>query len=142
VSGILCAIRGGVECRSTIHKAVSLARERDLPVHFLYVLTPRLTPPIDGSRAEALSELFREMGESVLAAAQSTALASGVQAYVSVRRGNVGEEIIESCGDLSADYLVIGSPRRRSGRNAFKPASLEQLKARVEEEVGARVLLS
>jgi nucleotide-binding universal stress UspA family protein len=139
---ILCAIRGGAECRSTIDKAVSLAREQDLPVHFLYVVSARLLPAVEGSHADELSDLFREIGESVLAAAQSTAVASGVQAQVSVRWGSVGEEIIESCRDLSAEYLVIGSPGGRSGSNAFEPASLEQLKARAQDEVGARVLMS
>ena len=141
MSRIVCAIRGGADCRSTIDRAVALARESSLPLHFLYVVDLGLLPSTDSSQAEALSETLREMGKSVLAAAQSTALARGVQTEGCVRRGDVGDEIIGICSDLAAEYLVIGSPGRHRAGNVFPTASLRELKARAEQ-AGVRVLLS
>ena len=38
MSGIVCAIRGGPDSQPTIRRAISLAKETNLSLYFLYVI--------------------------------------------------------------------------------------------------------
>ena len=73
MSGILCAVRGGLESRVTIAEAISLAQKTGLPVHFVYVLNHQLLAETSRDRAGAAANQLRQMGQSILLAAQALA---------------------------------------------------------------------
>jgi nucleotide-binding universal stress UspA family protein len=142
MSAIVCAIRGGPDSQATIAQALALARQTDLPLHFLYVINVDFLSIIGHDPDPVLLERMRQMGESVLSAAQALAGAKGiVVAEGVVRYGNVEDEIAGLCREHSADYLVLGRPRVGAGEDVFTEASLRQFIERLEARAGVQVVL-
>jgi nucleotide-binding universal stress UspA family protein len=98
--------------------------------------------PTITSRVRTISEQMRQMGESILLAAQAQATAQGVMAQTAVRHGVVGEEISKFSHELGVDYLVLGRPGGGDEENVFTQGRLAQFRERVEKETGASVILS
>jgi nucleotide-binding universal stress UspA family protein len=142
MSGVVCAIRGGPRSQHTIERGIALAQETGLPLHFFYIVNLALLTRTTTSRVSTISEQMRQMGESILLAAQAQAAAHGVLALAAVRQGVVEEEIAALCHQLSADYLVLGQPGDPDGENVFTQGELAQFRERVERETGASVSLS
>ncbi len=142
MSGIVCAIRGGPSSQPTIDRAVALARETGLPLHFLYVVNLDFLTRTITSRVRTISEQMRQMGESILLAAQAQAAVQDVPAQIVVRQGEVGEEIAALCHEVSADYLVLGRPGGADEGDVFTQDRLAQFRERIEQETGASVVLS
>jgi nucleotide-binding universal stress UspA family protein len=94
------------------------------------------------SRVRTISEQMRQMGESILLAAQAQAAAQGVLAQTVVRHGEVGEQISQLCQALSAGYLVLGRPGGAEEKDVFTQDRLKRLRERIEEDTGAIVVLS
>jgi nucleotide-binding universal stress UspA family protein len=141
MSGIVCAIRGGPHSQATISRAIRLAQETDLVLHFLYVVNLDFLTYTTSSRVRTISEEMRQMGEFILLAAQSSALADGVTAETLVRQGDVGEEIVKLCRELAADYLVMGQPQIQQEESLFTQERLQAFVAETEEQTGAQVIL-
>lgn len=141
MSGIVCAVRGGPRSQHTIDRAVALAEETGLSLHFLYAVNLGFLTHTVTSRVRTISEQMRQMGESILLAAQARASAQGIMAETAVRHGEVGEEISGFCHELSADYLVLGRPGGKSEEDVFTRDRLAQFCERIEKETGAKVIL-
>jgi hypothetical protein len=140
MSGILCAVRGGLESRATITQAIGLARTTGLPVQFVYVLNEDLVPGTGSERAGAVANQVRQMGESVLLAAQALANSQGVLARGSARQGNVEDEIATACRELGAEYLVLNRPREgKDGRSS--PIS-QHFAERIGKQAGTELVWS
>jgi nucleotide-binding universal stress UspA family protein len=137
---IVCAIRGGPDSQATIAKAVALAQETDLPVHFLYVVNCDLLSSASSNYARAISKHIRQMGRAVLQKAQAMASVQGVRARGLVRQGKVGDEIASLCHDLGANYLILGRPQAQTEKNIFSEALLAQFIQRIEKQTGAEVV--
>lgn len=142
MSGIVCAIRGGPSSQHTIDRAIAVAQETGLSLHFFYVVNLGFLAPTTTNGVRTISEQMRQMGESILLAAQAQAAAQGVLAQAAVRQGEVGEEIATLCHQVSADYLVLGRPGVPDRENVFTQDQLAQFRTRVERETGAIVILS
>jgi nucleotide-binding universal stress UspA family protein len=142
MSGIICAIRGGPHSQPTIRKAISLAKETRLLLHFLYVVNLEFLSRTASSRVQVIQEEMQQMGEFILLAAQSTASAEGVNADGLVRHGKVRDEVIRICHEIGADYLVLGRPRVEREDTLFTDELLAQFVKRTEAETGAKVVLS
>lgn len=138
-SSVVCAIRGGLDSQSTIAKAVDLAREKDLTIHFLYVISQEWLPDSDQGRSEDLSGHLRQMADAVLARAQALANSHGVDAQSSVRHGDVEQEIAKVCRGEQASYLVLNAPQAKEG-NVFTPKRLAEFAKELERDTGARVV--
>jgi nucleotide-binding universal stress UspA family protein len=141
MSGIVCAVRGGPSSQHTIDQAVALAQETRLPLHFLYVVNLDFLTHTITSRVRTISEQMRQMGESIVLAAQAQAAAQGVMAQTVVRHGEVGEKISELCQELNADYLVLGRPGDAGEENLFTQDRLALFHEQIEKETGATVIL-
>jgi nucleotide-binding universal stress UspA family protein len=141
MAGIVCAVRGGPDSQVTISRAISLARETGLSLHFLYVVNLDFLTHTTSSRVRTISEEMRQMGEFILLAAQSAALAEGVTAETVVRQGDVGEEIVTLCRELAADYLVMGRPQIEQEESFFTHERLQSFVRDTEERTGAKVVL-
>jgi nucleotide-binding universal stress UspA family protein len=142
MAGIVCAVRGGPHSQSTIGRAIDLARETGLSLHFLYVVNLDFLTHTTSSRVRTISEEMRQMGEFILLAAQSKALTEGVAAETLVRQGNVGEEIVHLCRELAADYLVMGLPQIEQEESLFTHERLQAFVKDAEEQSGAKVVLA
>ena len=140
MSGILCAVRGGLESRATITQAIGLARTTGLPVQFVYVLNEDLVPGTGSERARAVANQVRQMGESVLLAAQALANSQGVLARGSARQGNVEDEIATACRELGAEYLVLN--RSREGTDGRSSPISAQFAERIGKQAGTELVWS
>jgi len=118
-SGIVCAIRGGIESKVTVTQAITLAQETGLPLHFLCVVNHDLLPAASGDGADVFSKQMHQMGRSVLEAAKAWAGTQGIRSQGIVRHGNVADEVTGVCRDIGADYLVLGRPRAQERENVF-----------------------
>lgn len=125
----------------TIAQAVNLAQETELPLYFLYVVNLDFLTRTMTSRVGIVAEQMRQMGESILLAAQAQATAQGISAKAEVRHGDIGEKIAGLCHDLDADYLVLGQPQPQGEDNVFSHAQLVEFIEHLEERTGARVVL-
>ncbi len=141
MSGIVCAIRGGPKSQRTIERAIALAQETGEPLYFLYVVNLDFLSHSASSRVQTLSEEMKEMGEFILLNAQAKAQRAGVDAHAVIRQGKVSNEIIDLGREIGAHYVVIGRPRKEHEANVFEEEALSAFIRRVEEELGAKVVL-
>jgi nucleotide-binding universal stress UspA family protein len=142
MSGIICAIRGGPASQPTIEKAIALAQETGLPLHFLYVVNLDFLSHTSSSRVHTISQEMHQMGEFILLTAQDAAAAQHITAQGVVRHGSVGKEIVSLCHELVADYLVLGQPRVEREESVFDQDRLAQFIKRTEKQTGTKVVLS
>jgi nucleotide-binding universal stress UspA family protein len=141
MSGIVCAIRGGPDSQPTIVKAIALAQESSLPLHFLYVVNVDFLDHTIRSRVHTIIQEMQQMGEFILLTAQASAQAQGIVAQGDVRHGVVTHEINSLCHEIQADYLVIGRPKFHLEDSLFTEKLLTEFIERVEAQTGARVIL-
>jgi nucleotide-binding universal stress UspA family protein len=141
MSGIVCAIRGGPDSKPTIDRSIALAGETGLPIYFLYVVNLDFFTHTARSRVHTVAKEMHEMGEFILLTAQAKADAQGVRAEGVVRHGQVIDEIISLCQEISADYVILGEPRGREGIDNLAHEHLTQIGERITKESGARVVL-
>jgi nucleotide-binding universal stress UspA family protein len=141
MSGIVCAVRGGPHSKGTISESIGLAQQTGLPLYFLYVVNLDFLSHTTSSRVHTISEQMHQMGEFILLTAQDRAAAQGITAEGVVRHGNVGEEIIDLCRELRADYLVLGQPQVQTEDSVFTQELLKGFIERTEEQTGAKVVL-
>ena len=140
--GIVCAIRGGPASKPTIARSISLAREHSLPIHFLYVVNLDFLSHTSSSRVHTITQEMEQMGEFILLTARATALKQDVEAEGVVRHGNVGEEIINLCNEMEANYLVLGRPRAQEESGAFTIDQLAEFAKTIEAQTSAQVVFS
>jgi nucleotide-binding universal stress UspA family protein len=141
MSGIVCAVRGGPASKPTIARAISLAQETGYPLYFLYVVNLDFLTRTTSTRVHTISEQMSQMGEFILLTAQDTAARQGVTAEGVIRHGNVGEEIIELCHEIAADYVVLGWPEIEHENTVFTHELLRQFVDQAEDQTGAQVVL-
>jgi nucleotide-binding universal stress UspA family protein len=141
MSGIVCAIRGGPNSQATIDRAIALAHDTNLPLHFLYVVNLDFLSRTSSSRVHTISREMRQMGEFILLTAQAKAAAQGIPAQGLIRQGNVGQEIVDLCHEFGADYLVLGRPEVQQEESIFTQDLLQEFIKQTEAQTGARVVL-
>lgn len=142
MSGIICAIRGGPASQPTIRRAIMLAKEKELPLQFLYVVNLDFLSYTESGRVRNITSELEKMGDFILLAARDRAERGGVQAEGVIRHGDVGEQIIQLAKDARADYVVLGPPRGEQEEDVFTQERLQQFMRRIEEESGAGVVLA
>jgi RNase H-fold protein (predicted Holliday junction resolvase) len=82
------------------------------------------------------------MGEFILLTAQAKAEEAGVNASGSVRQGNLVEEITALAKEVEASYVILGRPRSEELDNVFTSDRLQSFVQQLEEETGAKVVLT
>ncbi len=141
MSGIVCAVRGGPDSQPTINRAITLAKETDLPLFFLYIVNLEFLDHTASSRTYTISKEMAQMGEFILLMAQAKAEAQGIEAQGVIKHGHVAEEIATLCHEVGANYLVIGRPQFQNEDNVFTAALLNLFIERIEMQTGAQVVL-
>jgi nucleotide-binding universal stress UspA family protein len=142
MSGIVCAIRGGPASQPTIKKSIQVALDTGLPLFFLYVVNLDFLSHTETSRVRTISQEMHQMGEFILLTAQTQAEAHGVTAKGIVRQGNVGDEIVNLCQELSAEHVILGLPQGQDMQDVFTQERLESFCKRIETESEATVIIA
>lgn len=142
MSGIICAVRGGPDSKTTIKKAITLAKEVDLPLYFLYVVNLDFLSHTQSSKTSTISDELNQMGEFILLTIQEKAKRAGVHAEGIIRQGSVSEEIITLVGELQANYVVLGLPVGEEEKNVFVTDRIREFGNMIHQESGAEVILA
>jgi nucleotide-binding universal stress UspA family protein len=133
---ILCATRGGEASYRTQDAAITLAKEQDDSLVFLYIIdthfldktaAPILVDPEDG---------LSKMGEFLLLMAQERAAEQNVKADTICMRGEVRQALKEAAQHEGVDLIVLGRP---SGEESvFDSETLQSFAAEIERETGIK----
>jgi nucleotide-binding universal stress UspA family protein len=142
MSGIVCAIRGGPASEPTIQKAIETAKGENLPIYFLYVVDMNFLVSTRNVGLSAISKEMYNMGEFILLTVQTRAEGQGVVAHSVVRDGQVGEQIIQLCREVNAQYVVLGLPRGQSDVDAFTHPKLQAFASQIQSESGAEIIFA
>jgi nucleotide-binding universal stress UspA family protein len=142
MSGIVCAIRGGSASRPTIEKSIQLAADTGLTLYFLYVVNLDFLSHTASSRTHFISKELDAMGDFILLNAQRGAESQGITSEGVVRHGQVDDEIINLCKEISADYVVLGRPQEQGEENIFTHERLSSFAQRIEDETGTKIVLT
>ena len=137
---ILCALRGGPESEETIAYAVAMAEKEEAPLGFLYVVNLDLIPSSSISRAKSIADELSRMGEFILLMAQAQAAVAGVSADLSVRRGNIPEQILIACQEMRVETLIMGRSRTENGESFFDKKSQDEFIRNLKEKCETRVI--
>ncbi len=140
MSGIICAIRGGILSQPTIRRAIIQSKQTNIPVYFLYVVNLDFLEHSQHSRTQVLKQELRSMGEYICLKAQIEAKRDGAEAFISVREGKVPEEIIALSQEIQADYVVLGRPQGDGEANQFDDDMLNEFGLYLESQTGAEVI--
>jgi nucleotide-binding universal stress UspA family protein len=130
-----------MDSRSTITRAITLAKDTNSMVIFLYVVNQDLAQNAGMAQAHIATEQIRQMGQSVLLAAQAMANSQGMTARSVMRHGNVENEIAQTCRELNAKHLVLGPAGSRQGEGYFTPSLLARFVKQIEKESEIKVIL-
>ncbi|MFC1853306.1 universal stress protein [candidate division CSSED10-310 bacterium] len=142
MSSIVCAVRGGPESENTIKTALSLAREKGLPLHFLYVVNLDFLSNVTGGHVQTVSKEMRELGKFILEMAVTQAEEVGVQAISHIRQGKVHLQLINLCQELRTGYVVLGKTRQR-GEGLRQPRRFVRTYGEtIKAETGAEVVVA
>ena len=142
MSGIVCAIRGGPDSQPTIQTAIDLAKDTGQTVYFLYVVNLDFLTYTSTSRVHVAAQEMREMGEFILLTAQAQAEEQGIKAQGVVQQGQVSKEIINLCHEVNAEYVILGRPRGQDETDVFTHKRLDQFTQLIEQESGAKAVLT
>ena len=141
MGGILCPIRGGPGSKRSIATGISLAKDIQEPLHFLFVVNLDFLNLTERGRTQVISEEMRGMGEFILLRAQAIAERDGVEAQGTVRHGNVMEEIVAMAKEIEASHIILGQPKQEE-ENVFTMDRLEAFVLKCEKETGSKVVLA
>ena len=141
MGGILCPIRGGPGSRGAIATGITLAKEKQETLHFLYVVNLDFLNVTERGRTQVIAEEMRGMGEFILLRAQTVAEKGGVEAQWTVRQGKVTEEIIAVAKEIQASHIILGKPKHDE-QNVFTMEHLQSFVQHCEEQTGAKVVLA
>ena len=137
---ILCAVRGGPDSERTIKYAISLAKEEEARLIFLYIVNLELFTSARHIRSGSVAKELHRMGEFILLMAQAKAAIEGVAADTFVRQGNIPEQILAACEEMRAELLVIGKSREGNKENFFKGDEEENFLKKARGKYGVRVV--
>lgn len=106
---ILCPTRGGAASYANQDRAISLARERQAQLFFLYVAQVEFLGLTARSKLVDMATELEEMGEFLLAMAQERAEKAGVKAGAIVREGLFNQVLIDVIREYQVTSVVLGS---------------------------------
>lgn len=136
---ILCAIRGGPQSDLTMALAVELARKHNAQLVILHILDIDFLEFATLGRPSVMLNELRATFEFLLESLTKQAINQGVDVEDLILTGNLQRQIIETIHQQDAQILVMGSPIKSPGKNAFTKKSfaqfLEEIEAKTEAEV-------
>jgi nucleotide-binding universal stress UspA family protein len=139
---IICAVRGGLESRETVTRAIDLALETDARLTFFHVVDAEF---LEYATVGPLSVVYHElveMGTFTMLILCDRAQRRGVAEvdYV-VREGNIRKQLRQFVIETRAEVMVMGRPTRSPGRNVFGPDEFAASVAELEKEGDLTVII-
>ena len=125
VNHIVCAVRGRLESRATVTRAVDLALEKQARLTFLHVIDAEF---LEYATVAPLSVVYKELVEMTRFAMLilcDRAQRRGVSdVNYLVLEGNIRKQLRQFAIDTHADLMIVGTPSTHPGKKAFKKEDL------------------
>jgi nucleotide-binding universal stress UspA family protein len=134
---ILCATRGGEESYCTQDQAISMAKEQDDALVFLYVVNTHFLDHTAAPIMVDVEDELHDMGNFLLLMAQERAKEQGVKAETMCLKNGVRETIKRAAIEIGASLIILGRPCGED--SAFKLADLMAFAVSIENETGIEV---
>lgn len=112
---ILYPTRGGPSSYPNQDLAISLARERDATLIFLYVSDVRFLDRVASPVLVDVETELDELGEFMLTMAKDKAQRAGVTAEIAIRRGIFRDALKEMIAEHKIDTVIVGSSEEDDG---------------------------
>jgi nucleotide-binding universal stress UspA family protein len=141
VKHIVCAVRGRLESRATVTRAVDLALDYHARLTFLHVIDAEF---LEYATVAPLSVVYKELVEMARLAMLilcDRAQRRGVsEVNYLVLEGNIRKQLRQFAIDTHADLMIMGTPSSGPGKNAFKREALIQFIREMEHEGNLRII--
>ena len=136
---ILCPTRGGQESYPNQDRAITLAKERDANLIFMYVSDIQFLDHTAAPKVVDIEKELDEMGDFLVAMAIERARKSDVEATSLVKRGAFGQALVETIEDLNINTVILGQSRVES--STLAPGYILQLAKQVSRETGVEIII-
>lgn len=136
---ILCPTRGGQDSYPNQDYAISLTKEREGNLIFLYVSDVQFLEHTAAPKIVDIEEELDEMGDFLLTMAIERAHNAGIQASSIVEHGQFGKILRQVIQEHAVDVVVLGKTRVESSH--LPPDYIEKLALDFNREIGIEVLL-
>ncbi len=141
VKHIVCAVRGRLESRATVTRAIDLALEYHARLTFLHVIDAEF---LEYATIAPLSVVYKElleMARFALLILCDRAQRRGVsEVNYLVLEGNIRKQLRQFTIDTHADLMILGTPTPGPVKNAFKQEDLGQFIQNLEREGSLRII--
>lgn len=139
---IVCAVRGGIESRDTVTRAIDLALETGVGLTFFHVLDAEFLEYATIGPLSVVYQELTEMGKFAMMILRDRAQRRGVERvdYV-VREGNIPKQLRLFAIETHADVMVMGRPATGESRNVFKENEFDQFTAELELQGGLKIIV-
>lgn len=108
---ILCPTRGGQASYPNQDKAISIAKERQAELIFLYVSSIQFLDHLASPKVFDIETELDEMGEFLLTMATERAKQAGISATGIVERGSFRQVLLKVIEKYQIDTVVLGKSR-------------------------------
>lgn len=136
---ILYPTRGGPSSYPNQDLAISLARERNAKLIFMYVSDVRFLDRVASPVLVDVEAELDELGEFMLTMAQDKAERAGVSAEIAVRRGVFRDALKEMIAEHEVDTVILGSSDEEDG--LISNDYLQMLAELLQREVGLQEMI-
>lgn len=139
---ILCAVRGGLESRNTVVRAIELAIANDAHLTFFHILDAEFLGMASLTMApvRSIHLQLQEMGTFTMQILCDRAVNRGVKKVdYRVESGNVKRQLLRLAVETQAEVLVMGRPVRSPGSNVFAAAEFEEFVRQLEAETDPHI---
>jgi nucleotide-binding universal stress UspA family protein len=141
VKHIVCAVRGRLESRATVTRAIDLALEHHARLTFLHVIDAQF---MDNATIGPLSVVYKELLElarfAMLILCDRAERRGVSEVNYIVLEGNIQKQLRQFVVDTHADLMIMGSPSAGPGKRAFKQEELDQFIRETEQDGNLRII--
>jgi nucleotide-binding universal stress UspA family protein len=137
MSQVLCATRGGEESIMAQDLAIQIAKERQLPLAFLFVSDTSFLNQLAAEMIVDVNSELSDLGAFFLHLAIQRAHESGVEAKAIVRPGQFPETLVHVAKELQAEVIVLGHPSGDTGQ--FDQTAFQAFLEKLQKETGMEV---
>ena len=141
VKHIICAVRGRLESRATVTRAVDLALEYQARLTFLHVIDAEF---MEHATIGPLSVVYKELLElarfAMLILCDRAERRGVSDVNYIVLEGNIRKQLRQFALDTHADLMIMGSPSTGPGKKAYKQEELNQFIQETEQEGNLRII--
>ena len=133
-SSLLVPFDGSDSSKKALARACDLVKLDGGEITVLYVI-PRYEEMVDFFKTETIKKSLFQEAEKIAEGAKKLAAARGVEIKAVVQEGHAGDKIVEICGTLQNDLIVMGTHGWRGMDKAIMGSTAERIIAQASRPI-------